>query len=86
VTITSSSARRFAIVFCPQTRHFRFIGVYPYMAKTGRAALNPQSSHGGKRAPGGTVKEREKWSTEETTYEITILPSNLPKAGTSPTS
>jgi hypothetical protein len=35
-------------------------------------------------ASGRTTAERGKWLTEEADYKLTIVPSNLPKADTSP--
>jgi hypothetical protein len=36
--------------------------------------------------PGRTTSERSRWPTEEADYNLTIVPSNLPKADTSPRS
>jgi hypothetical protein len=47
-------------------------------------AGQPLSRESRKRTSGRTPAERRKWPTEEATYDITIVPSNLPKADTSP--
>jgi hypothetical protein len=45
-------------------------------------AAPPLSREGRQRTSGRTSAERRKWATEEADYDITIVPSNLPKADT----
>jgi hypothetical protein len=47
-------------------------------------AGQPLNRENRKRTSGRATAERRKWPTEEATYDITIVPSNLPKADTSP--
>ncbi len=47
-------------------------------------AEQPLNRENRKRTSGRTTGERRKWATEDATYDITIVPSNLPKADTSP--
>jgi hypothetical protein len=47
-------------------------------------AAQPLNRENRKRTSGRTKAERRKWPTEEATYDITITPSNLPPADTSP--
>jgi len=58
----------------------------PLAALAAAIAAQPLNRENRKRTSGRTAREREKWPTEEATYEITIIPSNLPKADTSPRS
>jgi hypothetical protein len=44
----------------------------------------PLSRENRSRTSGRTTAERKKWPTEEATYDITVIPSKLPKADTSP--
>jgi hypothetical protein len=56
----------------------------PLALLTAAIAGQPISRENRKRTSGRTTAERRKWPTEEATYDITIVPSNLPKADTSP--
>jgi hypothetical protein len=56
----------------------------PLALLTAAIAGQPLNRENRKRTSGRTTAERRKWPTEETTYDITIVPSNLPKADTSP--
>jgi hypothetical protein len=47
-------------------------------------AEQPLDRENRKRTSGRTTGGRRKWTTEDATYDITIVPSNLPKADTSP--
>jgi hypothetical protein len=47
-------------------------------------AGQPLNRENRKRTSGRTTAERGKWPTEEAAYDLTIVPSNLPKADTSP--
>ena len=47
-------------------------------------AAQPLSRENRRRTSGRTPTERRKWPTEEAAYDITIVPSNLPKADTCP--
>lgn len=47
-------------------------------------AAQPLNRENRKRTSGRTAAERRKWHTEEATYDITVIPSNLPPADTSP--
>jgi len=47
-------------------------------------AAQPLNRQDRKRTSGRTTAERRKWPTEEAAYDLTIVPSNLPKADTSP--
>ena len=47
-------------------------------------AEQPLNRENRKRTSGRTTAERGKWPTEEATYNLTIVPSNLPKADISP--
>jgi hypothetical protein len=44
----------------------------------------PLNRQNRKRTSGRTTAERSELPTEEATYDLTIVPSNLPKADTSP--
>ena len=57
----------------------------PLALLTTAIAGQPLSRENRKRTSGRTKAERRKWPTEEAAYDITIVPSNLPKADTSPT-
>ena len=48
-------------------------------------AAQPLNRENRKRTSGRTKPERRKWHTEEVTYDIAIIPSDLPKADKSPT-
>jgi hypothetical protein len=56
----------------------------PLAQLTAAIAAQPLTRQDRKRTSGRTTAEREKWPTEEATYDLTIVPSNLPKADTSP--
>jgi hypothetical protein len=51
---------------------------------TAAIAAQPLSRRNRKRTSGRTAAERKKWRTEEARYDLTIIPSNLPPADTSP--
>jgi hypothetical protein len=51
---------------------------------TSAIAAQPLNRQDRKRTSGRTPAERRKWPTEEADYDLTIVPSNLPKADTSP--
>jgi hypothetical protein len=53
-------------------------------ARDGPAGVQPLARENRKRTSGRTKTERQKRPAEEATYDITINPSNLPKADTSP--
>jgi Transposase DDE domain/Insertion element 4 transposase N-terminal len=57
----------------------------PLAILTAAITGQPLSRENRKRTSGRTKAERRKWPTEEATYDITIVPSNLQKADTSPT-
>src|SRR6266704_3232444 len=50
----------------------------PRARLTSAIAAQPLNRQGRKRTSGRTTTERGKWPTEEATYDITIVPSNLP--------
>jgi hypothetical protein len=56
----------------------------PLARLTTAIAAQPLTRQNRKRTSGRTTSERTKWPTEEATYDLTIVPSNLPKADTSP--
>jgi hypothetical protein len=56
----------------------------PLALLTAAIAEQPLSRENRKRTSGRTTAERRKWPTEEATYDITIVPSNIPKADTCP--
>jgi hypothetical protein len=56
----------------------------PRARLTSAIAAQPLNRQDRKRTSGRTTAERRKWPTEEADYDITIVPSNLPKADTSP--
>ncbi len=56
----------------------------PLAPLTSAISAQPLSRENRKRTSGRTATERRKWPTEEAAYDITIVPSNLPKADTSP--
>jgi hypothetical protein len=53
---------------------------------TAAITAQPLARENRKRTSGRTNSERRKWPTEEADYDLTIIPSNLPKADTSPRS
>jgi hypothetical protein len=56
----------------------------PRARLTSAIAAQPLNRQDRKRTSGRTTAERGKWPTEEADYDITIVPSNLPKADISP--
>jgi hypothetical protein len=56
----------------------------PLALLTAAIAAQPLNRENRKRTSGRTTAERRKWPSEEATYDITIVPSNLPKADTCP--
>ena len=56
----------------------------PLALLTAAIAAQPLARENRKRTSGRTTTERQKWATEEATYDIIISPSNLPKADTNP--
>jgi hypothetical protein len=56
----------------------------PLALLTAAIAAQPLARENRKRTSGRTTTERQKQPTEQATYDITIRPSNLPKADTSP--
>jgi hypothetical protein len=50
---------------------------------TAAITAQPLNRENRKRTSGRTTAQRRKWPTEEATYDITIVSSNLPKADTS---
>jgi hypothetical protein len=56
----------------------------PRARLTSAIAAQPRNRQDRKRTSGRTTAERGKWPTEEADYDLTIVPSNLPKADTSP--
>jgi hypothetical protein len=56
----------------------------PLALLTASIAGQPLNRENRKRTSGRTTAERRKWPTEEAAYDLTIVPSNLPKTDTSP--
>jgi hypothetical protein len=56
----------------------------PLAPLTTAILAHPRDRTGRKRTSGRTPAERRNWRTEEATYTITIVPSNLPKTDTCP--
>ena len=56
----------------------------PRARLTSTIAAQPLNRQDRKRTSGRTTAERGKWPTEEADYDLTVAPSNLPKADTSP--
>jgi Transposase DDE domain/Insertion element 4 transposase N-terminal len=56
----------------------------PRARLTSAIAAQPLNRQDRKRTSGRTTAERRKWPTEEADYNLTIVPSNLPKADTNP--
>jgi hypothetical protein len=69
---------------CPHCGHRPASAEAPLALLTTAIAAQPLARENRKRTSGRTKTERKKWPTEEATYDITIAPSNLPKADTSP--
>jgi hypothetical protein len=70
---------------CRHCGHRPAAGGDPLALLTDAITAQPLSRENRSRTSGRTTAERKKWPTEEATYDITIVPSNLPKADTSPT-
>ena len=58
----------------------------PLAPLTTAILARPRDRTGRKRTSGRTPAERREWRTEEATYTLTIIPSNLPKTDTCPRS
>jgi hypothetical protein len=56
----------------------------PLAPLTAAIPARPRDRTGRKRTSGRTPAERPNWRTEEATYTLTIIPSNLPKTDTCP--
>jgi hypothetical protein len=56
----------------------------PLALLTAAITAQPLNRENRKRTSGRTTAERGKWPTEEAAYDITIAPSNLPKADACP--
>jgi Transposase DDE domain/Insertion element 4 transposase N-terminal len=56
----------------------------PLALLTAAIAAQPLNRENRQRTSGRTKAERRKWPTEEATHDLTIIPSNLPAADTSP--
>jgi hypothetical protein len=69
---------------CPHCGKRPATAADPIALLTTAITAQPLARENRKRTSGRTKTERRKWSTEEATYDITISPSNLPKADTSP--
>ena len=67
---------------CPHCGKRPASGDDPLSMLTAAIAAQPLSRENRKRTSGRTKTERRKWPTEEAAYDLTILPSNLPKADT----
>jgi hypothetical protein len=70
---------------CRHCGHRPATAADPLALLTAAITAQPLSRENRSRTSGRTTAERKKWPTEEATYDITIVPSNLPKADTSPT-
>jgi hypothetical protein len=93
---TSLAAVSFTVVLSLVREHVAADACCPHCGKRPAASGDPlarltaaiagQPATRGKRTrtSGRTTAERRKWPTEDATYDITIAPSNLPKADTSP--
>jgi hypothetical protein len=69
---------------CPHCGYRPASAAEPLGRLTTAIAAQPTARENRKRTSGRTTREREKWPTEEATYDLAIIPSNLPKADTSP--
>jgi len=69
---------------CRHCGHRPTSGGDPRARLTSAIAAQPLNRQDRKRTSGRTTAERGKWPTEEADYDLTIVPSNLPKADTSP--
>jgi hypothetical protein len=73
-----------ADVCCPHCGKRPAAAGDPLALLTTAITAQPLSRENRKRTSGRTTAERRKWPTEEAVYDITIVPSNLPKADTCP--
>jgi hypothetical protein len=71
---------------CPHCGYRPATAADPLGPLTAAIAAQPLARENRKRTSGRTSSERNKWPTEEAVYDLTIIPSNLPKAVTSPRS
>lgn len=69
---------------CPHCGRRPASAASPLALLTTAIAVHPLARENRKRTSGRTKTERQKRPTEEATYDITINPSNLSKADTSP--
>jgi hypothetical protein len=70
---------------CPHCGHRPATAASPLALLTTAITAHPLARENRKRTSPRTTTERRKQATEKATYDITIVPSNLPKADTSPT-
>jgi Insertion element 4 transposase N-terminal/Transposase DDE domain len=70
---------------CPRCGHRPAGAEDPLALLTQAIAAQPLARENRKRTSPRTTTERRKQATEKATYDIIIVPSNLPKADTSPT-
>ena len=71
---------------CPHCGRRPATAASPLGPLTAAIAAQPLARENRKRTSGRTSTERRKWPTEEADYDLTIIPSNLPKADVSPRS
>jgi hypothetical protein len=71
---------------CPHCGYRPATAADPLGLLTTAITAQPLARENRKRTSGRTSREREKWPTEDAAYDLTITPSNLPKADTSPRS
>ena len=71
---------------CPHCGRRPATAASPLGPLTAAIAAQPLARENRKRTSGRTSAERRKWPTEEADYDLTIIPSNLPKADVSPRS
>jgi hypothetical protein len=71
---------------CPHCGRRPASAADPLGPLTAAITAHPLARENRKRTSGRTSSERNKWPTEEADYDLTIIPSNLPKADTSPRS
>jgi hypothetical protein len=71
---------------CPHCGHRPSTAPDPLAPLTAAIGAQPLARENRKRTSGRSKAERRKWPTEDTAYDIKIVPSNLPKADTSPRS
>jgi hypothetical protein len=70
---------------CPHCGRQPAAGPDPLAPLTTAITAQPLNRENRKRTSGRTTTERRRWPTEKVTHDITIVPSNLPKADTKPT-